>query len=450
MKAAIYLQMLKRYTQIASIRYDIKREYLTLGVPIFAALMIIFVAILAGHTLFPPEGQSSTAVNSEAAAKQAAYDALLAEMKAAEAAERGEVPTAGETEPVPEEKDRSKDDLDHIIVFATLVAIIPFSIDTFLQKKKLKKREVAFGEFLYKLSELMRGGIDPVKGVVTLSRTNLGAISKSARDAASFMVLGHSFEDSMHRMSVSIGSRLVDKYIDIVVMAAYTGGNVADLLFRTSEDMRAVIGIEREKEANLKQYIIIFYLAQGIIIMLTYILSTSLLPLIQGVGLEMLGGAGLSDINFERGFFHMIVLNALFGGLIIGQITEGEIKHGFKHSALLIVLSYIAVVTLLLPAGVGSDYTITVLSGDAQEVIGGIPLQEPIVFNVTDKDGNAVPGTFVKMTITPQGVITSSMTKQDGTIAVSPVPGNDAGTYVVTATVGESSGAATIIVNDGY
>ncbi|AFV22582.1 hypothetical protein Mpsy_0371 [Methanolobus psychrophilus R15] len=450
MKIDIYLQVLKRYSQIARIRYNIKREYLTLGVPVFAALMIVLVAILAGHTLFPPEGQSSAAVNSEAAAKQAAYEALIAEMEAAEAAERGELPTSQEKEPVTEEKDKSKDDLDHIIVFATLVAIIPFSINTFIQKKNLKKREVAFGEFLYKLSELMRGGIDPVKGVVTLSRSNLGAISKSAKDAASSMVLGHSFEDSMHRMSASIGSRLVNKYIDIVVMAAYTGGNVADLLFRTSEDMRAVIGIEREKEANLKQYIIIFYLAQGIIIMLTYILSTSLLPLIQGVGLEMLGGAGLSDINFERGFFHMIVLNAFFGGLIIGQITEGEIKHGFKHSALLIALSYVAVVTLLLPAGIGGTYTITAMSGDAQEVIGGLPLQEPIVFNVTDKDGNPVPGTFVKMTIAPQGVITSSMTKEDGTVAVAPVPGSDKGTYTVTATVGESSGIATIIVNDEF
>lgn len=451
MNTDMYLQQLKRYAQIVSIRYNIRREYLTLGIPILIALMVVLVAVMTGHTLYPPEGQSSGAVNSEAAAKQAAYEALIAEMEAAEAAERGELPVAVEKEETAaEKKDKSKDDLDHIIVYATLVAIIPFSIDTFLQKKNLKKREVAFGEFLYKLSELMRGGIDPVKGVVTLSRTNLGAINKSVRDAASSMVLGHSFEDSMHRMSASIGSRLVNKYIDIVVMAAYTGGNVADLLFRTSEDMRAVIGIEREKEANLKQYIVIFYLAQGIIIMLTYILSTSLLPMIQGVGLQMLGGSGLSDINFQRGFFHMIVLNAFFGGLIIGQITEGEIKHGFKHSAVLMALSYVAVVTLLLPAGVGSTYAITAISGDAQEVIGGIPLQEPIVFNVTDKDGNPVPGTFVKMTITPQGVISSSMTKQDGTVAVNPVPGSDAGTYVVTATVGESTGVATIIVSDTF
>jgi flagellar protein FlaJ len=295
----------------------------------------------------------------------------------------------------------------------------------------------------------MRGGIDPVKGFINLSKTNLGAISSHAQDAASSMVLGKSFDESMHRMSDSMKSRLVSRYIDVVVQAAYTGGNVADLLFRTSEDMRSVIAIQREKEANLKQYIVIFYLAQGIIVMLTYILSTSLLPLIQGVGMEMLGGAGLSDIDFERGFFHMIIINALFGGLIVGQITEGEIKHGFKHSAILIALSYVACVTLLLPAGVGSTYMVTVASGDAQEVMGGIPLQQPIIFNVTDADGNPAAGTFVKMTITPSGVITSSMTKDDGTVTVSPVPGSTAGTYVVTATAGESKGTATIIVNGG-
>ena len=95
----------------------------------------------------------------------------------------------------------------------------------------------------------------------------------------------------------------------------------------------------------------------------------------------------------------------------------------------MIALSYVACVTLLLPAGVGSTYMVTVASGDAQEVMGGIPLQQPIIFNVTDADGNPAAGTFVKMTITPTGVITSSMTKDDGTVTVSPVPGSNAGTY---------------------
>ncbi|WP_246275999.1 type II secretion system F family protein [Methanolobus zinderi] len=441
-----YRLMIQRHVQILTIRYDIKREYLTLCVPIFVALMILAMAVLTGHTFVTDEAAGEV-VSDEESARQAAYEQLVKEMEAAEAVERGEVLPAEEEEPEPQpEEEKSKEDLDHIMVFAILVAIIPYSIDSYFQKKLLQKREVAFSELLYKLSELMRGGIDPVKGFINLSKTNLGVITSNAQDAASSMVLGKSFEESMHRMSDSMKSRLVARYIDVVVQAAYTGGNVADLLFRTSEDMRSVISIQKEKETNLKQYIVIFYLAQGIIVMLTYILSTSLLPLIQGVGMEMLGGAGLSDIDFERGFFHMIILNALFGGLIIGQITEGEIKHGFKHSAVLITLSYIACVTLLLPAGAGGAYIIDIVSGDGQEVMGGIPLQEPIVFNVTDMDGNPVPDTFVKLSISPEGVITSSMTEDDGTVSVSPVPGSEAGTYIVTAEAGESKGTATIVV----
>ncbi len=442
-----YRLIIERYLQILTIRYEIKREYLTLGIPVFIALMIVLMAIFTGHSFVTDETAAGDAVSDEDAARKAAYEALVAEMEAAEAAERGETVPAEEVEPEPEEEE-PKDDLDHIMVFAILVAIIPYSIDSYFQKRLLAKREVAFSEFLYKLSELMRGGIDPVKGFINLSKTNLGAITDHARDAASSMVLGKSFDESMHRMSDSMKSRLIARYIDVVVQAAYTGGNVADLLFRTSEDMRSVIALQKEKEANLKQYIVIFYLAQGIIIMLTYILSTSLLPLIQGVGMEMLGGEGLSDIDFERGFFHMIILNALFGGLIIGQITEGEIKHGFKHSAVLITLSYIACVTLLLPAGAGGTYTINIISGDAQESFGGIPVQEPIVFNVTDMDGNPASNAFVKMSISPDGIITSSMTEEDGTVAVSPTPGSEEGTYIVTATVGESKGTATIIVKE--
>jgi flagellar protein FlaJ len=442
-----YRLMAKRHVQVLTVRYNLKREYITLGIPVFLAICIVLAGVLTGHTLTTKDTGQSTEVDS----KKDAYQQLLEDMAAEDAAKNGNVTPI--EEPVAEaedEKDKAKDDLDHIMIYAVLIAIIPYSIDSYIQKKLLKRREVAFSEFLYKLSELMRGGIDPVKGVVTLSRTaNLGAITPNVQEAASAMLLGSSFEDAMHRMARSINSKLVSKYINIVVQAAYTGGNVADLLFRTSEDMRTVIAIEKDKEANLKQYIVIFYLAQGIIVALAYILSTSLLPLIQGVGLEMLGGGnGLSDINFERGFFHMIVLNALFGGLIVGMITEGEMKHGLKHSAILIALSYVACVTLILSAG-GGMYTLKLVSGDGQQALGGLPVQEPIVFNVTDFSGKQTPGVYVEMTISPSGIISGVMSGVNGTVSVTPTPGEEPGNYTVTATKGKSSATATIEVVGG-
>lgn len=272
------------------------------------------------------------------------------------------------------------------------------------------------------------------------------AIKKEVQDCASFLVLGHSLEYSMNRLNEAIGSKLVAKYINIIVEAAHTGGNVADLVFRTSEDMRAVISLEREKENNLKQYAVVFYLAQGIMVMLVYILSTSLLPLIQGTGMAMLGGQGVSDIDFKQGFFHMITLNALFGGMIIGMITEGDLKQGLKHTNLLLAASYIACVMIILPVAPLETYNIAVESGGDQIVMSGIPPREPVVFNVTDTEGNPAKNVEVKMSISPAGSVSSGTTNNEGIIRVKPVPSQKGGVYIVKATVGRSYNSTTVTV----
>jgi flagellar protein FlaJ len=264
-----YRMRMERYLQIIRLRYDLRREYFTVAIPVVIALLIVLSALITGHT-FPGQQIGSSAGDSSGQdARKEAYEALVAQMEAEEA---GIDPATleEEEEEVEEEEGPPKDNMDHILVFAVLISIIPYSVDVFFLKKKNKRKEVAFSEFLFKMSELMRGGIDPVKAVIDLAKTDLGALDSTIKSAASKMVLGYSFADAMNGVADELDSKLVSKYINVVVQAAYTGGNVADLLQRTSEDMRSVIAIEREKESNLKQYVIIFYLAQGIVIMLSY------------------------------------------------------------------------------------------------------------------------------------------------------------------------------------
>ncbi len=434
-----------RYMQIIRLRYDIKREYFTVMIPMIVAITLLVAAALTGHTFVIQEESGGGGGSGEDAARLAAYQALVAEIGEDEEGKSSE----GDVKTPP---DKSKDDLDHILVFAVLIAIIPYSIDTYRQKRRLLRREVAYSEFLFKLSELMRGGIDPIRGVIDLSTTDLGAITENVRGAASAMILGHSFSDAMDDMAAMLKSTLITKYTKLVVQAAYTGGAVADLLLKTSEDMRAVIGIKREKEGNLKQYIIIFYLAQGIIVMLTYILSASLLPLIQGMGMELLfGNAGVTEIDFERGFFHMIMLNALLGGIIIGQITEGEMKHGLKHSAILIIACYIACTTLILPSPAAGELRIELVSGGGQEGFGGIPLVEQIIFNVTDLDGNPAPDVYVKVSISPDGSVNPGIARTgvDGLVTVTVAPGEAEGVYVIEAVACDAVGRASVWVVAG-
>ncbi|KAF5414551.1 MAG: hypothetical protein C5S48_08225 [Candidatus Methanogaster sp.] len=437
-----------RYVQIIKLKYDMKREYFTVAIPVIAAITLVIAAALTGHVFTIQEESDAGAGSGKGDARLAAYQALVEEVGDDEDGGVGGSTDAQEKTP----GTKPKGELDRIIIFAVLIAIIPYSIDTYRQKRLLKRREVAYSEFLFKLSELMRGGIDPIRGVIDLSTTDLGAITNNVRGAASAMVLGHSFSDAMNDMAEALGSNLITRYTALVVQAAYTGGAVADLILRTSEDMRAVIGIEREKEGDLKQYVVIFYLAQGIIVMLAYILSTALLPLIQGAGMELLfGNSGVSEIDFERGFFHMIMLNALFGGIIIGQITEGEMKHGLKHSAILIIACYIACTTLMLPSPGAADMRIELVSGGGQEGFGGLPLSDQIVFNVTDLGGDPAPDVYVSISISPDGSANPRIVKTgpDGLVTVTAIPGMEEGVYVVEAVAGDAVGRVNVRVLSG-
>ena len=420
---------MKQYIERIRIKYNIRREYFTVLLPVLIAVLLVFTSILLGYGMVE---QKSTAEND----RLEKYEEIVREI----VGEKG-------VEELP--KEEKKTGLDHIIVFATLIAIIPYSMDTSLQKRRRRKKEELFTEFLFKLSELMRGGLDPVKAVIELSKSDLGGLTPHVRLAATAMTLGKSFEEAMKAMADSLESELISRYTHLVIQASYTGGAVSDLILKASEDMRSIIGIEREKEGNLKPYTIIFYFAQAIIVLLAYILSTSLLPYLKGIGAEMLfGRAEIADINFEQGFFHLIMINAFLGGIIIGKITEGSSKHGFKHAAILMVACYLACIFFILPMPqIAEEVTIEIISGDGQEGFVGLPLEGPIVFKIYDLEGNPKSGVYVEFSITPGGMVKPSFLKTDkgGLASVKATLGEEAGIYVIEAKVGCITKKATAI-----
>jgi flagellar protein FlaJ len=423
--------------------YNPPRELFTIAIPVAVALLIVLGAALTGMTL---TGNAPSQQNTQNAKEQALQE-FLAQMNetsnltgTATAAASNNTPAMG---------------LDEILVFATIIAITPYAIDITLQKRSTRKKEELYTEFLFKLSELMRGGLDPIKAVKELSKTDLGILTPHIRIASTSMIFGKSFEEAMRAMARSLHSELITRYTMLVVQASYSGGSVADLILKASEDMRSIISIEREKEGNLHQYVMIFYFAQGIIVFIVYILSTSLLPFVQQLGSTTIFGKNqLADIDFNRGFFHMIMLNAFFGGLIIGKISEGEARYGLKHVVVLMVACYIAAALFILPppaTPAAQNINMTVVSGGNQVGFPLLPLKDNIVLKVTDNSGNPVNGTVVRFSILPDGSVNPASDTSDNTgiVQVRVTAGADAGNYILVATANGVSIRVPIVVNAG-
>ena len=431
------MEELHELAERVRILFNPPREYFTIVLPVAIAILLVVWAILAGYPLLGTE----KAQQQGASDKQKAFEEFMAQMNG---------DTGNLTATADAKNTAQKMGLDEIIVFAVLIAITPYAIDITLQKRNTRRKEELYTEFLFKLSELMRGGLDPIKSVKELSKTDLGILTPNVRMASTAMIYGKSFEESMKTMAKSLHSELIKRYTTLVVQASYSGGSVADLILKASEDMRSIISIEREKEGNLAQYVMIFYFAQGIIFFIIFTLTTSLLPFVQQLGSTNIFGVNkIATLDFARGFFHLVMINSFFGGLIIGKISEGEARFGLKHAVILMAAGYIACAVFILPppsSPATQAITITPLSGDSYSGLVDLPLKDPIQFKLTDTLGNPVNSTVVQFSILPEGKVNpaSDTSNNDGIVSVKVVLGPTAGNYTVLAKASGNTGRVMI------
>ena len=176
---------MKQFLETLSLKHDIRREYFTIGIPVALTILLVAGAIAGGLVALP--GEQQEVVKSE---RQEAYEELVKQIEATEGgAVTGTAAVTGEAAAV-----MKKPGLDHLLIIAFILAVTPYAIDTTLEKRRTRKKEELYTEFLFKLSELMRGGLDPIKAVKELSKTDLGILTANVRIASTAMIYGRSFE----------------------------------------------------------------------------------------------------------------------------------------------------------------------------------------------------------------------------------------------------------------
>lgn len=446
-----------RILLVLKLKHNVGREYITTYIPILAAIIFIIASLFntgyinTGNVEKVQADETKIDLASLASGGELTEEQMAVLEKLAKEKKQGKA-----TEEVKAVKD---DPLDDIIIFAVLIAIIPYAIDNFLQKRKIRRYEEEYSDFLFEISELMRGGIDPIKAVIELSNSNLGTITKHVKKSALRMTYGKSFEYSMKKLAKSLKSNLIEKYTELVIHASHTGGNVSELILRASEDMKRFINLDREKEADLNTYTIILYMAQGILIILVSVFILYTLPFVEKVSIS--GGMFLPGLSFGESekisndkiivyAFHVIIINAFFVGLIIGKMTEGSIKSGLKHTAILMISTYLIFILFLSPHPAEVEpVIITPVSYPSQGFVG-LPLQEPVVFKITDMNDTPKENVTVIFNIKGPGNDSGRLkdsiliTNSEGIVSNKVVLGSEKGIYVVEAVAGKNKNTVEI------
>lgn len=430
-------------------RYKVKRVYFTLLIPAVIAIIIFSYLLYIGWAPVPNLGPVHSTSTATLTKLQEYY--ILTNQTSLEKNLKVVAP------PNPH-------NFDFALVVCTLIGLTPYTVDITMKERRQRLREADFTDFLFELSELVRGGIDPIKATNTLAEGSSGSITNEVRMVAKQMQIGYSFEEAMRNLGESLQSPLVDRYVDLVVQASYSGGSVANLIQRASADMSTFLAIEREKRAGLAQYTLILYTAQVILIGLSAVLVVQFLPdlsaitSIGGSSLagSILGQADIGSVNLERDLFYLCLINGFLGGLVIGKISEEKIKYGIKHALILMVVAFLAWSLFVVPALSATSpnvYKYTILPHDS---VGypTLPLAHPVTVRVDYVNGTPAEGVIVYFAIvgpsTASVLPTSAPTADNGEASTQPVMGSATGEYFITVTVaGNTTGFAIDVKNAG-
>ena len=431
------------------IRYKIRREIFTLGIPVAIACIFAFYAFYSGFASPAAPTSLSSSQQSQAALREAEYEAIVANQSGTLGNTTSLGKAAGPVSSAPE-----KQNLYLVIVATPIIALSPYVIDTFREDRRKRQYEQDFADFLFELSELVRGGIDPAKAFLTLAQGEVGSITRFVKIASRQMSIGFTFEQALHNLGDSLESDLSKRYIDLVIQASYSGGSVSNLIQQAAIDMGNFLTIDKEKRSGLAQYTIVLYTGQVVLIVLAAIMVVQFIP--QLTEITQIGNAGLSgflgqadigNVPIERDLFFLVTINGLFGGLIIGKISEGKVKHGLKHSLILMLIALIAWDVYVLPASSGPTQNVTVQVESYDKTgIAGFPTVDPLVVNVTNSQGQPVDNALVSFAIANGGSISPSTANTDtsGEASVKVTLGPTAGPYAIVITSGNSQITVTI------
>jgi len=242
-----------------------------------------------------------------------------------------------------------KSDLFFFIMwFGILIMILPFVIGVILKNKENQEKEAMFLEFTRNLVESVETGTSISKSLTNLKKKSFGSLTKHVEKLANQIALGIPLKAALEVFARDVNNPTVSRTITLIGQAERAGGNIGEILSSVAKAVNTTDKLKKERKASISTLTVQGYIIFFVFIVIILVMQFYIIPMLSGItdigslsatGLQTssTGAASASDVS--QAFIYLLIVQAVFSGLVIGKLSEGEIRAGVKHSFYLVVLS---------------------------------------------------------------------------------------------------------------
>jgi flagellar protein FlaJ len=225
------------------------------------------------------------------------------------------------------------------ISIALLSCTVPGAIAHTYFFAKSKGLEEDITNFLRDLVEVRKTGLSPEKCIVNLCSRSYGRLTKYLRVVSKQLRWGMPFRTIYTSFAEHVRSWLALVNMYLLVDAIEVGGGSPETLETVAKFSEMISSQEKERKAMLRPLIIIPYIGAGIMLIST-IVFLGYMRSVMGM-FRRYGSAVLPFAEFATLLLPPLVIQSFLMGLVTGKMSAGSMSAGFKHAAILTVMSLI-------------------------------------------------------------------------------------------------------------
>jgi flagellar protein FlaJ len=224
------------------------------------------------------------------------------------------------------------------LALALFVCAAPAAVVHGKLSSKKTSTEQGVNSFLRDMTEVRKTGLSPEKCIESLSHREYGVFSKELRKISSEISWGIPLKKVMMDFIDRTRSWMTQIVMFLLVETVDVGGGTIEMIESLARFNNLTQEVEKEKKSSTRPYIMMPYFAA-----LLLVVTTSMML---GFTTGTIGVAGTkppANIDWIREvFMTSAIFYSFMVGIVAGKISEESIAAGFKHAAILVIISVVA------------------------------------------------------------------------------------------------------------
>ncbi len=203
---------------------------------------------------------------------------------------------------------------------------------------------------LREISDAQKVGLPLPRAVVEASKRQYGPLTDELQLMAAKISWGIPFSQGLREMQKNIQTPLFDRTSILILEAEKAGGQTDEIFDSAYVHVTELLGLKRERLASMSSYkwiIVVAFLvfASVIVILLNSFFiqlskQTAQLNNSGSSSLSTFGGLPLHLASLQLLFFHLLLIEGIFAGLIASKMSTGRYTKGLFNSIYLLILAW--------------------------------------------------------------------------------------------------------------